>query len=237
MSETRDLSKELQLLLGKQNLTVVWDKNLSSPANIILDRNKSLRRLSKVLIGLTGFSIITSACLGFSVLSLSSRDMVELAYGIDEDNRIIELSESKLPTLTDADILSRSAELTKKLHKFSSSDWQLQVDGFENDFVDGDAHRRFVMALDRSQVIMTINEGVQLTWAELTGAPQIVHKSDDGSSWEIVLPFTWYIGGGQFTSRGASFKAHITLERVPRSRNRFGIAISAYSDESIGGRP
>ncbi|MEI8647057.1 DotI/IcmL/TraM family protein [Paraglaciecola sp. Hal342] len=159
-----------------------------------MNRNKSLIRLSKVLLGLIVISIGASATLGYSVLSLSQRDMVELAYGIDEENRIIELSETSIPTVNEGDVKLRAGELVSKLHKYSTTDWQLQTDSFERDFVDSDAHREFVKALDRSQIIRTINTGVQLTWAEITEAPRIVDIADDGSSWEIELPFTWYIG-------------------------------------------
>ncbi|AEE25283.1 DotI/IcmL/TraM family protein [Paraglaciecola chathamensis] len=236
MTNDRDLENELRLLLGEPSAVVVWDEGVSSPANIVLNRNKSLIRLSKVLLGLIVISIGASATLGYSVLSLSQRDMVELAYGIDEENRIIELSETSIPTVNEGDVKLRAGELVSKLHKYSTTDWQLQTDSFERDFVDSDAHREFVKALDRSQIIRTINTGVQLTWAEITEAPRIVDIADDGSSWEIELPFTWYIGGGQFTSAGSSYIAHMTLVRVPRSRNRFGLAISEYSDEPIGGR-
>jgi intracellular multiplication protein IcmL len=235
MSESRDLDKELRLLLGKPDVTTVWDKGLTGPSNIILDRNKSLRGLVVFLIGITVVAMLTAVSLGYSVVSLANRDLVELAYGIDEDNRIYELSQTKLPHLTDADAMERAARLVKKLHKYSSSDWQLQVDSYERDFINSNAHSRFVQALDNSQVIIAINQGVKLTWAELKGAAQITKKSKDGRKWEIQVPFTWFIGGGTEISKGSSFVAYLTLEVVPRSRNSHGLAISSYSDKPVKG--
>jgi intracellular multiplication protein IcmL len=192
------------------------------------------RKLLKVAIAITGAALFTSVALGFGVFSLATRDMVELAYGIDNDNRIIELSPTEIPTVDEADVLKRAADLVKKLHKYSTPDWKLQVEELESDFVDKKRHQNFMAALDRSQVIMTINKGVQLTWASLDGAPTI-DRSANGEEWDVKVPFTWYIGGGAVVSKGAKYIAHIKLLRVPRSHNRFGLAIDEYGDEPVGG--
>jgi hypothetical protein len=233
-TEERDLDSELLTLLKELNKNVLWDKSVGMPGDVILNRNRSLRILTKAALGGISLSLMVGMVLTYGVVTLANRDNVELAYGIDSDNRIVELAETTVPNVTDAQVMEVTAELVRKFHLYSTKDWERHVDSFQKDFVDKKAFEDFMFVLKRSKVIERIEDGIQMAWAELDSAPVIVDKSEDGNSWELEVDFRWYVGGGSYTSAGTSLRAHITLQRVSRAKNSNRLAVAEYADEPLG---
>lgn len=229
MSEEDNYNEELELLFGKKpNLRIAYKDSGMYPSQIILDRNRFLRRLTKVMIVGVGLSLVTVTVLSVGLKSAANKPPLSLAFLYSPDNQVVELQSTSIPHVTEAEVLLFATRKLKQFHKVSFTDYIEYITSLEKEFTNQNAFENYQLGMLNSKVIEQITTRRLSSWAEPTTAPQIIDYNPDKQIWHIQLSFNWYMGGGTISTNGREYQIDLIIKTVSRERNITGLAVDSY---------
>lgn len=226
----RDFDQELNTLhkSSKNSNQVFLQDNLPYPSQIVLQRNQFLRWIAKasfyLALGL-GFTVVV---LAITIYIVTNRPPITLSYALDQDNRFVELQPIQEPSVTDTDVIYFAGQRVQQFHLITFTNYIDHVLAMEQYFVNKRAFDNFQNNLISSRTIDRIKENRLASWAEPIQAPQIKSYNSSTNTWIVEFPIRWYLGGGDFATTGTTFDVSMHIQRVSRSQNLSGLAVSKY---------